>query len=228
MRIHTLIHAPFEEAGVIKTWALDKGYELSASHTYRGDRLPDDSNIDFLVIMGGPQSCTELDKYSYLRDEVALVKEVILKNKPVLGVCLGAQIIGESFGAKTECSPSREIGVYPIYLTKEAALDPLFKMLPKSFDVMHWHNDMPGLPESAELLAYSEGCPRQIIKYGEKVYGMQCHMELTNDLIRGMLAHCSGDLKPGQYIQQKQALLSQDMTEINNKMRGLLDRLVGL
>jgi GMP synthase (glutamine-hydrolysing) len=228
MRIHTLIHAPFEEAGVIKSWALDKGHQLSSTHTYNGEELPDAASIDFLVIMGGPQSCTELDKYPYLRDEIALAKEIIAQNKPVLGVCLGAQIIGETLGAKTERSPAREIGVYPIHLTKAAETDPLFKTLPQSFDVMHWHNDMPGLPADAELLAYSEGCPRQIIKYGKKVYGLQCHMELTSELVKAMLAHCPADLKPGKYVQQKQELLSQDLSAINRKMFAVLDALVNI
>lgn len=223
MRIHTIIHALFEKPGIIESWAISKGHDLSSTHTYKGEILPDISTIDFLVIMGGPQSPIELDKYPYLRNEIILAKQAIDHGKAVLGVCLGAQIISESLGAKTERSPNKEIGVYPIYLTKEGEVDSIFKKFPKSLDVMHWHNDMPGIPQEAVLLAYSEGCPRQVIKYRDRVYGLQCHMEMTIELIKGMIEHCAGDLNPGKYIQQKEKLLANDMSEINNNMFFILD-----
>lgn len=225
MRIHTIIHAPFEKPGIIESWAIDKGYNLSSTHTYKGEKLPDISTIDFLIVMGGPQSPTELDKYPYLRNEITLTKQAIDQGKAVLGVCLGAQIISESLDAKTERSPNKEIGVYPISLTKEGEIDSVFKKFPKSFDVMHWHNDMPGIPQGAVLLAYSEGCPRQVIKYSDRVYGLQCHMEMTSELIKGMVEHCANDLIPGRYVQQNKNLLTNDMSEINNKMFIILDYL---
>jgi GMP synthase (glutamine-hydrolysing) len=228
MRIHTIIHASFEKAGVIESWAINQGHDFSSTHTYKSEKLPDASTIDFLVIMGGPQSPTELDEYPYLRDEINLTKEVINQNKAVLGVCLGAQIIAESLGAKTERSPNKEIGVYPILLTKDGESDPIFKMFPKSFDVMHWHNDMPGIPQGGVLLAHSEGCPRQAIRYGDRVYGLQCHMEMTRELIKGMVEHCKGDLKPGKYVQDATQLVENDMSEINNKMILILDHLAAL
>jgi GMP synthase (glutamine-hydrolysing) len=225
MRIHIIIHAPFEKPGIIENWAIDKGHDLSSTHTYKGEKLPDISTIDFLIIMGGPQSPTELDKYPYLRNEITLTQQAIDQGKAVLGICLGAQIISESLGAKTERSPNKEIGVYPIRLTKEGEMDSIFKKFPKSFDVMHWHNDMPGIPQGAVLLAYSEGCPRQVIKYSDRVYGLQCHMEMTSELIKGMVEHCVNDLIPGQYIQKNKNLLTNDMSEINNKMFIILDYL---
>jgi len=225
MRIHTIIHAPFEKPGVIESWAINKGYHLSSTHTYKGEKLPDAATMDFLIIMGGPQSPTELDKYPYLRDEISLAKQAIDQNKALLGVCLGAQIIGESLGAKTERSPNKEIGVYPVHLTKDGESDPIFKMFPKSFDVMHWHNDMPGLSKGAVLLAYSEGCPRQVVKYSDRAYGLQCHMEMTDELIKGMVEHCAEDLRPGKYVQEKEKLLTNSMAEINQKMISILDYL---
>lgn len=225
MRIHTIIHAPFEEPGIIENWAVSKEHGLSSTHTYQGGILPDISTIDFLVIMGGPQSPTELDKYPYLRNEITLTKQAIDHGKAVLGICLGAQIISESLGAKTERSPNKEIGVYPIYLTKEGEVDHIFKKFPKSFNVMHWHNDMPGIPQEAVLLAYSKGCPRQVIRYSDRVYGLQCHMEMTTELVKGMVEHCVKDLNPSEYIQQKEKLLTYDMAEINSKMFLILDYL---
>lgn len=225
MRIHTIVHAPFEMPGIIETWAISKGHNLSSTHTYKGEKLPDVTTMDFLVIMGGPQSPTEIEKYPYLRDEIAFVEQAVEQNKAVLGVCLGAQIIGESLGASTERSPNKEIGVYPIHLTKDGEADAIFKMFPKSFDVMHWHNDMPGLSQGAKLLAYSEGCPRQVVKYSNRVYGLQCHFEMTSEMVKGMVENCEADLKSGKYVQDKEKLLINSMIEINQKMIFILDYL---
>src|SRR5579863_889723 len=130
MRIHTIIHAPFEMPGIIETWAVSKRHNLSSTHIYKGEKLPDVAAMDFLIIMGGPQSPVEIEKYPYLRDEITLAKQAIDQSKAVLGVCLGAQIIGESLGAATERSPNKEISVYPIHLTQAGEADAIFKMFP--------------------------------------------------------------------------------------------------
>lgn len=225
MRIHIVIHASFEKPGIIETWATHQGHTLSYTHTYRGEQLPDSSQIDFLIIMGGPQSPLELDKYPYLRHEIALTKLIINQKKVVLGICLGAQIIGESLGAKTERSPNKEIGVFPIYLTAEGKQDSIFNQFPESFDVMHWHNDMPGVSAGSAILAYSEGCPRQVIRYNERAYGLQCHMEMTSELIQGMTEHCATDLKSGKYVQSAEKMRPNNLSAINEKMVLVLDQL---
>ena len=107
----------------------------------------------------------EKDKYPFLIDEINLVNEAISNNKIVFVFCLGAQIIGESYGQKKELSPHQEFGVFPVELTQEGGNDPLLKGLPTSFNVSHWHRYMPGITKTAEILAISQGCPRQIIRY---------------------------------------------------------------
>jgi len=226
MHIHAIIHAAFEKPGMIEDWAREHNHQFSQTHTYLGERLPNIANIDFLVIMGGPQSPRELDQYPYLTDEISLTQQAFESGKAILGICLGAQIISESLGAQTEKSPNKEIGVFPIQLTAEGLHDPLFKLLPEQFDVMHWHNDMPGMAQGGVLLAQSEGCPRQAIRYGDRVYALQFHMEMTSELVQGMLRHCDGDLKVnGRYVQSQEQLLSVDHAPINAKMRLILDYL---
>lgn len=225
MRIHAIIHAPFEKLGIIESWVSRKNHTLSATHTYNGEQLPDASSFDFLIIMGGPQSPLKLDKYPYLRNEISLAKQTIKNNKSLLGICLGAQIIAEALGAKTENSPNKEIGSYPIVVTKEGLNDPLFKLFPAKFDVMHWHNDMPGTPDGGILLAKSEGCPSQAFCYGDRTYGLQFHLEMTAELVKGMVDHCSEDLLPGKYIRSRDELLSVDCQPINEKMLVVLDYL---
>ncbi len=225
MRIHAVIHAAFEKLGAIENWILKHHHRLSITNTYLGETLPDVSSFDMLIIMGGPQSPSKLDKYPYLRDEIKLASAVIAANKAMLGICLGAQIIGEALGAKTEQSPHKEIGVYPVELMQAAQDDPLFQQFPDTFDVMHWHNDMPGLSADSRLLAKSAGCPRQAFAYGDRVYGLQFHMEMNEELIRGMILHCESDLTTSQYVQSAQTLLALDLDAINQKMHQVLDYL---
>jgi len=225
MRIHAIIHAPFEKLGIIESWILKRSYILSTTHTYNGEPLPDTSSFDFLIIMGGPQSPLKLDQYPYLRNEIELAKQTIKSNKSLLGICLGAQIIGEALGAKTQTSPNKEIGSYPIEVTKEGFKDPLFQLFPEKFDVMHWHNDMPGIPDGSILLAKSEGCPHQAFCYGDRTYGLQFHLEMSAELVKGMVDHCPDDLLHGKYVRSRDELLSTDYQSINNRMLVVLDYL---
>lgn len=223
MRIHCIIHAEFESPGVISTWAKEKGHMFSEIHTYRGDKLPEINLFDFLIVMGGPQSPLHIDKWPYLQDEIHLIKKSVDANKPILGICLGAQLIAESLGAKTERSPHREIGVFPMELLPDASRDPLFSKLPQTFSAMHWHNDMPGIPKGARLLAKSAGCPRQAFSIGDRIYGLQCHLEMTKQNISDMIVHCEKELSTDLYVDSKLQLLNHDLQDINNKMFIMLD-----
>jgi GMP synthase (glutamine-hydrolysing) len=223
MRIHYIMHAPFEKLGAIEEWASKEQQPLSGTHTYRGEQLPSHEQYDLLILMGGPQSPKKIDQFPYLRDEIIFTREAIGTGKGVLGICLGAQIIAESLGATTEKSPYKEIGVYPIELTDEAQQDPLFRLFPKQFNVMHWHNDMPGYANDSKLLAKSAGCPRQAFHYNDRVYGFQFHLEMNSALIEEMIDHCPGDLQPDQYVQSIRELSVQDFSKINQKMNITLD-----
>jgi len=228
MKILFVIHAAFEAPGCIETWAKKRGHQTQIVSPYKGEKIPNINDFDFLVVMGGPQSPLEMDKAPYLADEIALIKQAIIKHKRIIGICLGAQLIGEALGAKTERSPHREIGMFLVELLHEAKFDPVFGQFPEKFDVMHWHSDMPGIPKGATLIAKSEGCPRQIFRYGDRIYGFQCHFELTQELVKGMIEHCPDDLKAGTYIRSVKELMYADYSQINAKMDTVLDYLANL
>ena len=181
-----------------------------------------------LIVMGGPQSPLNIADAPYLIAEIELIKVALLQDKLVLGFCLGAQLIGEALGAKTARSPEKEVGVYPIDLTQNAKTDRLLKDEIDSFPVIHWHNDMPGLTPDAVVLASSAGCPQQIVRYRRKVYGFQCHLEITLDGVRTMIEATPEDLEPSKYTQSKEVLLKQDYASINSHMIQILDRFTGL
>lgn len=225
IKILCILHADFEAAGMIEDWSKKRGHAFSAVKPYRGEELPQDTDFDFLVVMGGPQSPLESEKYPYLNDEISFIQRAVEADKVIFGFCLGAQLVGEAFGAKTGKSPEKEIGVYPITLTEAGQKDPLFVDFPKTFPVIHWHNDMPGLTEKSDLLAYSEGCPRQVVRYGPKIYGLQCHLEISGVGIEKMHKALSNELSPSRFTQQKEEFLSQDYPLIHKYLNLILDRL---
>ena len=179
--------------------------------------------------MGGPQSPTTTKQecpHFDAKAEIKFIKSVIEADKLLLGVCLGAQLIGEALEARFEHSPNREIGVFDVTLTDAAKADPVFSTFPDTFPVGHWHGDMPGLTESAQTLAYSNGCPRQVVRYTPKIYGFQCHFEFTPDAIENMIANSSEELekyKKLPYIEDSVTLRSHDFSEINSKLFKFLD-----
>lgn len=220
------MHADFEKPGVFEEWAKQRNYEFSVCKPYQGQNCLELDSFDFLIILGGPQSPLKIEKFPYLKDEITLIKQAIAKNKIVLGLCLGAQLIAEALGSHTEQSPNKEIGVFPITLTAEGMRDPLFEGFPKNFPVIHWHNDMPGETKNSVLLAISAGCPKQILRYGPSLYGFQCHLEITKAGILELIEACPEDVKTGQFTQNRETLLEQDYSAINENMKTILDRLI--
>ncbi len=228
MRVHYILHADFEKLGVIDEWLVKNHCQVTGTHSYQQDVLSDASQFDLLIVMGGPQSAVHIEDYPYLQKEVDLIQSAIQSNKAVLGICLGAQLIGIALGAKAEHSPHKEIGVFPVEQTSDAAQDPLFMHFPQQFAAMHWHGDMAGLPQGAVLLAKSAGCPHQAFRYGDRVYAFQYHMELTPNLVQKMVEHCREDLTPDTYVQSPESLAQLNLTNTNNDMFRTLDYLAGL
>ena len=227
------MHESFEAPGAIELWAKEKQHKITYTRLYEGDSFPDGSDdIDFLVVMGGPQSpATTVEECAHFdaAKEVHFIKTAIDGNKILLGVCLGAQLIGEALGAKFEHSPNREIGVFEITLTEAGREDPFFATLPEKFDVGHWHGDMPGLTPESEVLAYSQGCPRQIVRYSPKIYGFQCHFEFTPETMEQMINNSTHELekyKDLPYVESVEKLRSYDFKEIDEKLFKFLDYIV--
>ena len=231
MKIHIVMHESFESPAAIEIWAKKKGFDITYTRQYVGDTFPEECDFDFLVVMGGPQSpATTLEECPHYdaKKEIAFIKKAIDQNKILLGVCLGAQLIGEALGGKFGHSPSREIGVFPITLTEDGKQDPIIGNFPEKFLVEHWHGDMPGLTPEAKILATSEGCPRQIVRYTPKIYGFQCHFEFTPKAIEGMIennAHELEEYKDLPYIETAEKLRKNNYNEMNNLLFNFLDKI---
>lgn len=232
MHIHFIIHEHFEAPGAYEIWGKSRGCSLSYTRVYQGDPLPEElGGTDLLIIMGGPQSpATTLEECPWFdaQAEKALISRAIEAGKTVIGVCLGSQLIGEALGAAFCHSPEKEIGKFPVRLTDAGKANPLFEGFGSVLNVGHWHNDMPGLTPQAKVLAYSEGCPRQIVQYSERVYGFQCHMELTPEVVELLIEHSQNDLRRAgefRFVETAEKLRSHDYREMNQVLFSFLDKL---
>jgi len=233
MRIHFIQHEIFESPGAILVWAEKKGYNVTFSKVYEYQPLPDlVDDIDVLIVIGGPQSPdTTLMECPHFNAEaeIAIIQKCIQAKKAVVGICLGAQLIGNALGAEYEHSPEKEIGVWPIQLTTEGVQDEKLEHLASSLQVGHWHSDMPGVTAWSKILASSEGCPRQIIAYSNLVYGFQCHLELTPEVVELLIANDEQELinnTKHRFVQKPDEIRTYDYTEMNEVLFRFLDKLV--
>lgn len=233
MHIHFIVHEHFESPGACLHWAQDRGYTIGWSRVYAGDPLPANADgFNMLVVLGGPQSPrTTLAECAYFdtHAEQNLIAQAIAAGRIVIGICLGSQLIGEALGAPVMQSPEKEIGHYPVTLSVEGLRDPNIAHFGPALVVGHWHNDMPGMTPTATVLAASEGCPRQIVKYGDRVYGFQCHMEFDAEVIERLITHSQEELeaaKGQRFIRSVQEMRSWDYREMNQKLWTFLDNLV--
>lgn len=183
-----------------------------------------------LILIGGPQSVIKIEDYPFLLDEIDCLKKTVEAGKHVIGFCLGTQLMGSAFGATAEKSPHKEIGVFPITFEDTYLQDPIFYDWPKTIPAIHWHGDMPGLPKSATLLAKSQGCPRQIIRFAPRAYGLQCHLEFTLNNIRNLIKAFPEGLSNTTlpYVQEKKDFEQENFNIINELLFILLDRFSSL
>ena len=185
-RIHFIQHVAFEAPGLILSWAQKNKYTYSTSILSDGDSLPKPTDFDLLVIMGGPMSANDDEEFIWLKAEKKLVADCLELKKPIVGICLGAQIIANVIGSKVYRAKEKEIGWWPIEASSEIALSKLMPHLPDELTVFHWHGETFDLPPGARLLASTKTCPNQAFEFNDHVLGLQFHMEVTPDEVNSM------------------------------------------
>ncbi|MGZ3806552.1 MAG: type 1 glutamine amidotransferase [Bacteriovorax sp.] len=155
------------------------------------ERNPDESpsieKYNGLIVLGGHMGVYEADKYTHIKVEMKLIEEALKKDIPILGISLGAQLLVHVLGSEVRKSPEKEIGWYDIELKDSALKDPLFSHFKKSEKIFQLHGDTFDVPHCAQHLASSSLCPAQAFRYGDKVYGMQFHLEVDKPMIHRWL-----------------------------------------
>ena len=234
MKVHFVLHETFEVPGAYLKWAQERGHQVTSTKVYESEVLPESvDEIDFLIVMGGPQSPDEdREAFPYYdpQAEIQLIQKAIKSDRYIVGVCLGAQLLSVAYGAEYEHSPEREIGVFPITLTEAGLEDEHVKVLGPTLITGHWHGDMPGLSEDAVVLATSQGCPRQIIRFSPKHYAFQAHLEFDPEAVDLLIAADGEDVLEEQsqnlnFVQQPDVIRNYDYREMNAKLYAFLDSL---
>jgi len=194
--MHFLViqHLDIEPPALIGEVFRAAGHNLTTIHLDQGEQLPA-SLADFngCIIMGGPQSAN--DQSSYIRAELAWVKQALAEELPMLGICLGAQIMARAAGAQIIPSPVRELGWFPVYHTVESEGDALFAAMPEGLAVFQWHGETFSLTDAMKLVASHPQVPAQAFRLGRGQYGLQFHVEVDESIIEAWIAHGESECK---------------------------------
>jgi GMP synthase (glutamine-hydrolysing) len=187
-------HSDVDRPGVLGETLDGMGIPTRVIRSDLGQSVPA-SLDDFagLVLGGGPQGAYETEKYPYLSSECALVRRAASQGKPVLGLCLGAQLMASALGAKVQPG-QREVGFFEVILDPISQYDPLWRGIPARFVATHWHGDVFDLPPGGMRLASSALTQNQLFRYGHALYGLQFHLEMTPGLFEEAVARAYGFL----------------------------------
>ncbi len=205
-----------EGPGLLEPELKEKSIGYTIVELSKGQILPSFEDYKAVVVLGGPESAN--DKTDKIKNEIDFVSKVINANIPYLGICLGMQILVKAAGGKVVNCPVKEVGFtdpngnnYSIELTDEGIKDPLFKDMDKSFNVFHLHGETVELPDNMTRLAESKYCKNQIVKTGSNAYGIQCHFELTPEML-------------GIWIDEDPDLMQIDKNQLKTDFKAIQDK----
>ena len=194
-RVIALQHVGCETIGAIADALAAGDVAVDVARVFAGEAIPAElGQAAGLIVMGGPMSVYEHDRHPHLIQEMRLIEKALTQGRPVLGICLGSQLLAAALGATVRASGGQEIGWGQVTLAPAAATDPLFAGLPESFMALHWHGDIFDLPSGAELLASSHQTAHQAFRCGASAYGLLFHLEGTGPGIDGMAKAFPDDL----------------------------------
>ena len=191
-----LQHTQEERGGLFEEILLEQGWKLEALSLFSGSSLPPSiKEFGLILILGGPMSANDEAGHPFLKDEIPFIRKALKIGHPVLGVCLGAQLMAKALGARVYPGPHKEIGWYWLSQTPSARSDPTFSRLDPHFLVFQWHGETFDLPSGAVGLAGNMAYPNQAFRIGELMYGLQFHLEVTHPMIETWLSAWSDEIK---------------------------------
>ena len=223
LAVQVLQHVPFEGLGSIGGWLEERGARIGWTRLFADDPLPRLDGLDLLIALGGPMSVNDEARLPWLASEKRVLREAIARGIPVLGVCLGAQLIASALGARVRRAGVPEIGWFPI----EAVPGPdgTFRF-PATCTVFHWHGETFDLPEGAVRLARSGPCDNQAFQIARHVIGLQFHLEMTRDGAHALAAYGRDELVPGPYVHSEQDLRATPAAHYH-AANALMDEVLG-
>lgn len=214
-RLLAIQHVHFENLGSLEPYFQSWGYAIDYQQAGLNDlQQLDPLNYDLIVILGGPIGANDEEEYPFLNDELAIIRKTLKVNRPLLGFCLGAQLIAKALGAKVYAGNHIEIGWYPLEITPAGKDSPIRYLGGETTSMFHWHNDTFDLPENAVHLASSARCKHQIFSYQSSCLAFQCHPEFELKSIEAWLIGHACELSKhkidiNQLRQQSQLFANQ-------------------
>ncbi len=206
IRTHFIQHVAFENPGYILSWARKNEHDCTFSILTERDPVPVSSDFDLLVVMGGPMSANDDGTLKWMKAEKQLISRCFDEQKPMIGICLGSQIMASVLGSKVYRGREKEIGWFPIRAAADIQQSDFLPHLPSEQMVFHWHGETFDLPSGARLLASTDNCPNQAFEYGGHALGLQFHMEVTPQNVDAMWEVCGEEISEGPFQQVKPAL----------------------
>lgn len=187
-KVLVLQHAEEEGLATFADFFSGRGWSIRTINLWESPlRLGDMNNAAVIISMGGPMNVYQADKHPYLKDEEEFMQKVMAKNIPLLGICLGAQMLAKSCGAAVTKAPAKEVGWYDAWLTEAGLKDQLFTGMKQKFKVFQYHEDTFAIPQGAELLVTGETCANQAFRWGKNAYGLQFHPEVSVSIVEDWL-----------------------------------------
>ncbi len=225
MRVHVLQHVAFEGLGSIAAWLENRNARISRTRFFESEPLPPLDSIDMVIALGGPMSANDEHEFRWLAPEKQFIQVAINQGIPVLGICLGAQLIASAMGSGVYRNSVKEIGWFPVRAAPSPAGNFRF---PEECTVFHWHGETFDLPARAVRLAMSDACRNQAFQLNRNVIALQFHLETTPGNASALLDHCREELVPGPYVQSAKEIAAASASSyraINILMDQILDYL---
>lgn len=227
MKMHIIKNAPYEGPGYIANWALVQGYEVKTTPLFENVATPPLESFDWLVVMGGPMGVHDEKDHPWLIREKTLIESAIAQGKTVLGVCLGAQLIAQVLGARVYKNKYVERGWHTIKREPAALDSKCFNAMPEEFTAFVWHGDTFDLPKNVKHVASSKACTNHAFEHGERVVGLQFHLEVTTEGIASILDHSSYADVVGPHVQSRAQIIDhmENVEPIHALMDNLLEKM---
>ncbi len=206
-KILVIKHVPQEGPGLIGEFFRKDGWELPVAELGRGGRVPESPDeYAALVVLGGPMNVYETDTYPFLLAEERLIRKALISEVPILGICLGAQLLAKTCGARVKKAAHKEVGWYTAAMTNHGLEDALFQGLSHSLRVFQWHEDTFDIPAGGSLLVRGKLCRNQAFRVGKNAYGLQFHLEVTLPMIEEWMRGEEGAIDTGEILEDGERL----------------------